>query len=113
MKEEKELNLFRQTIPKQPASIQYWKEMVQIIIDHNCTDPNKIEMNFDALIPYLSNNVISQLYIQLLEYYKNLDSEGAAYYWEIFDNDFKNESSYISENTSMDGDFDDNDFFYD
>ena len=46
MKEEKELNLFRQTKPKQPASIQCWEEMVQVIIGNHCTDLNKIEMNF-------------------------------------------------------------------
>ena len=113
MKEEKRINLFKQSKLKPALPLLYWERMVQEIIDNNCNDHSKIESNFDALTPYLSNEKISHLYIQLLEYYKNIDSEGAAYYWEIFDTDFKNDTSFILENSTTIADFENDDFFYD
>ena len=107
MKEEKKVDLFKHAKPKQLAPSQLCENIVRTIIDNNCKDPNQIEWNFDALIPHLSNVVISGLYVELLEYYKVIDAEGAAYYWEIYDNDYRTDPNSISLDAFNE------DFFYD
>lgn len=107
MKEEKKIDFIKHIKHKQLDISLICKNVAHTIMDNKCEDPNKIEWSLDALIPHLSNKEVRQLYIDLLEYYKNIDSEGAAYYWEIFDNDYRIHPNSISLNSFNE------DFFYD
>jgi hypothetical protein len=58
---------------------------VTALIANETTDSNTIEHTLDSLLSLTEMGVGEELYIRLLEYYKTIDPEGAAFYWEAFD----------------------------
>jgi hypothetical protein len=55
------------------------------IIEHNSKDSNEIEHCLDTLLSLTIHGVADDLFIQLLEYYKTVDEEGALFYWNEYD----------------------------
>ncbi|RQP15586.1 MAG: hypothetical protein EAS52_14635 [Parapedobacter sp.] len=47
-------------------------------------DKNAIEHYLDRLLSLTTMGVGNDLFVKLLEYYKTIDSEGAAFYWEEY-----------------------------
>lgn len=61
------------------------KNEVNDIIDRNSKDSNEIEHCLDTLLSLTNKGVADDLFIQLLEYYKTIDEEGALFYWNEYD----------------------------
>lgn len=59
------------------------------LIDSKNTDVNTIENTLDTLLSITDWGVGRELFVKLLEYYKSIDAEGAAFYWNEYDNDEK------------------------
>lgn len=55
------------------------------IIERNSKDSNEIEHCLDTLLSLTIRGVADNLFIQLLEYYKTVDEEGALFYWNEYD----------------------------
>lgn len=113
MKREKKINLVKKQKTKKAVSLKHWEERVYEIIIGKCKNPSKIELNFEELSRHLSNEKIRNLFIQLLEYYKEIDSEGAAYYWKLFDNHFNMDLEFIADDLVVFEDLEGEDSFYD
>lgn len=50
-------------------------------------DKNTIENTLDTLLSLVDMGIGKELFMRLLEYYKTLDAEGAAFYWNEYDQD--------------------------
>ena len=50
-------------------------------------DKNIIESTLDTLLSLTDLGVGKELFIKFLEYYKTIDTEGAAFYWNEYEND--------------------------
>lgn len=61
------------------------KNEVNEIIERNSKDSNEIEHCLDTLLSLTIHGVADDLFIQLLEYYKTVDEEGALFYWNVYD----------------------------
>lgn len=48
-------------------------------------ESNIIEHQLDTLLSLTIHGVGDTLFIQLLEYYKTIDAEGAVFYWNEYD----------------------------
>lgn len=59
---------------------------VSSLIDTQTKDSTEIEHCLDTLLSLTTHGVGNDLYIQLLEYYKTIDEEGAMFYWKEYDN---------------------------
>jgi DNA replication initiation complex subunit (GINS family) len=59
-------------------------EVNQLIQTKN-QDKNTIEYTLDTLLSLTGLGVGKELFVRLLEYYKTIDSEGAAFYWNEYD----------------------------
>lgn len=55
------------------------------IIERNSKDSNEIEHCLDTLLSLTIHGVADNLFIQLLEYYKTVNEEGAMFYWNKYD----------------------------
>ena len=55
------------------------------MISEKSQDKNQIENTLETLLSLTTNGVADQLFIQLLDYYKTVDAEGAEFYWEEYD----------------------------
>lgn len=60
---------------------------VDQIIASKCLDAQTIERTLDTLLSIAQIGVGRELFIKLLDYYKTIDSEGALFYWNEYDND--------------------------
>lgn len=67
------------------AHLPTLKNEVNSIIERNSKDSNEIEFCLDILLSLTINGVADDLFIQLLEYYKKVDEEGALFYWNEYD----------------------------
>lgn len=61
-------------------------EINHLIVSKN-TDNNTIENTLDTLLSLTDMGVGKELFLKLLEYYKIIDAEGAAFYWNEYDKD--------------------------
>jgi hypothetical protein len=57
----------------------------QQLITGRSTDKNTIENTLDTLLSLKDFGLGNSLYIQLLEYYKTVDEDGADFYWNEYD----------------------------
>jgi hypothetical protein len=57
------------------------------LIHSESNDKNTIENTLDTLLSLIDMGVGKDLFIRLLEYYKTVDADGAAFYWNEFDKD--------------------------
>ena len=60
---------------------------VNDLIESKNQDKNTIENTLDTLLSLNDLGVGKELFLKLLEYYKTIDSEGAAFYWNEYDKD--------------------------
>ena len=60
---------------------------VNSIIHDKVQNNNTIEGVLDTLLSMTDMGVGKDLFIKLLNYYKTIDAEGAAFYWNEFDKD--------------------------
>lgn len=58
---------------------------INTIISEKSQNKNQIENTLETLLSLTTNGVADQLFIQLLDYYKTVDAEGAEFYWEEYD----------------------------
>lgn len=60
------------------------EEINELITKHS-TDESKIENTLDTLLSMYMHGIGEKLFLQLLEYYKTVSEEGAAFYWNEYD----------------------------
>ena len=60
------------------------KEVKQLIKTKS-VDTNTIEHYLDTLLSLTMHGIGDILFVQLLDYYKTLDAEGALFYWNKYD----------------------------
>jgi hypothetical protein len=58
---------------------------INALIQTGSKDKNTIENSLDTLLSLIDMGIGKQLFVQLLEYYKTIDAEGAAFYWNEYD----------------------------
>lgn len=58
---------------------------VNSLIESENKDCQLIENYLDSLLSITAHGVADDLFIKLLEYYKSVDIEGAAFYWNEYD----------------------------
>ena len=58
---------------------------INTVISEKSQNKNQIENTLETLLSLTTNGVADQLFIQLLDYYKTVDAEGAEFYWEEYD----------------------------
>lgn len=63
------------------------KAEVEQLIANKVTDENTIERHLDTLLDITNHGIAEDHFIALLEYYKKVNAEGAAFYWNEFDKD--------------------------
>lgn len=67
------------------AHLPALKAEVNSLIEEKSQDNQAIEQLLDTLLSLATMGIGEQLFIQLVEYYKTVDPEGAAFYWNEFD----------------------------
>ncbi len=60
------------------------KEIEVLIVNKNAK-PIEIERYLDTFLSLSQHGIGNNLFVKLLEYYKNIDAEGARFYWEEYD----------------------------
>jgi hypothetical protein len=55
------------------------------LIQSKNQDKNTIENTLDTLLSLIDMGIGKDLFFKLLEYYKTIDAEGAAFYWNEYD----------------------------
>jgi hypothetical protein len=73
---------FKEKLEDQLPALQ---QEIKILIESKCTDNNRIENMCDTLLSILDFGLGKKEFIQLLEYYKTVDADGAAFYWNEYD----------------------------
>lgn len=58
---------------------------IHTIIRERLQDKSQIENTLDTLLSLTAHGVADHLFIQLLDYYKTVDAEGAEFYWNEYD----------------------------
>lgn len=58
---------------------------VNQLINSQTQNTKTIEHTLDTLLSLANIGIGENLFIRLLEYYKTVDAEGAAFYWKEFD----------------------------
>jgi len=58
---------------------------ISLLIESKNRDCRVIENYLDILLSLTTHGVADDLFIKLLEYYKTVDAEGAAFYWNEYD----------------------------
>jgi hypothetical protein len=58
---------------------------VNYLIAQKSKDEHAIEHLLDTLVSLTTAGIGERLFIRLLEYYKTINAEGAADYWQIFE----------------------------
>jgi hypothetical protein len=67
------------------ASMLLLQDEADNIIIQKCRDISQIEHLLDNVSSLLYASIGHQLYLRLLEYYKPIDSEGANFYWNLYE----------------------------
>lgn len=67
------------------AHLPVLKAEVNRLIEEKSKENQAIEQLLDTLLSLATIGIGEQLFIQLVEYYKSVESEGAAFYWNEFD----------------------------
>ena len=75
---------FQQSIAQHLPALE---QEVNQLIQSKSNDKNSIENTLDTLLSLIDMGMGKDLFIQLLEYYKTIDYDGAAFYWNEYDND--------------------------
>ena len=60
---------------------------IKALVQRGNTDTNTIENTLDTLLSLTQMGIGKELFVQLIEYYKTLDPEGAVFYWNEYDTD--------------------------
>jgi uncharacterized protein YlxW (UPF0749 family) len=76
------IKAFQQNLQQHIPALE---QEVQQLIAGKSKDKNSIENTLDTLLSLMDFGVGDGLYIQLLEYYKTVDAEGADFYWNEYD----------------------------
>ncbi len=63
---------------------------VNQLIKNESVDSKIIENYLDTLLSLTNHGIGDKLLVQLLEYYKTIDVEGALFYWNEYDKEDKN-----------------------
>jgi hypothetical protein len=88
---DKTLNSIKEIINKFNKNLQTLlpplEAEIKQLITNNVTDDNIIEHHLDTLLDLTNHGIAQDLFITLLAYYKNVNAEGAAFYWNEFDKD--------------------------
>ena len=58
---------------------------VKRLINEKSVDAKTIEHYLDTLLSLTMHGIGDNLFVQLLDYYKTLDAEGALFYWNKYD----------------------------
>lgn len=81
----------KQTIKAFQESLKQHLPALQLeindLIQSGNQDKNTIENTLDTLLSLVDMGVGKELFLQLLEYYKTIDADGAAFYWNEYDKD--------------------------
>lgn len=81
----------KQTIAEFQKSLSLHLPALEADINHliqsKNQDKNTIENTIDTLLSLTDMGVGKELFLKLLEYYKTIDAEGAAFYWNEYDKD--------------------------
>lgn len=80
----KAIEVFQQSLQ---AHLPALEAEVNHLIDSKSIHSNIIENTLDTLLSITDMGVGKELFIKLLEYYKTIDDEGAAFYWNEYDKD--------------------------
>ena len=67
------------------------KTDIESLINAGSKDSNIIAHTLDTLLSLTQMGVGTALFVQLLEYYKTIDAEGAAFYWNEYDKEEEEE----------------------
>jgi len=59
---------------------------VNDLIKSGYKERNSIEQTLDTLLSLVNMGFAENLFLRLLDYYKTIDEEGAAFYWNEYDN---------------------------
>jgi hypothetical protein len=59
---------------------------VNDLIKSGYKELNSIEQTLDTLLSLVNMGFAENLFLRLLDYYKTIDEEGAAFYWNEYDN---------------------------
>jgi hypothetical protein len=59
---------------------------VNELIKSGYKERNSIEQTLDTLLSLVNMGFAENLFLRLLDYYKTIDEEGAAFYWNEYDN---------------------------
>lgn len=66
------------------------EEEVQQLIQSKNTNSKTIENYLDTLLSLTMHGIGDKLFIQLLNYYKTINAEGAMFYWNEYDKEEDN-----------------------
>ena len=77
------IEAFQQSLQQHIPALE--AEINHLIVSKN-TDKNTIENTLDTLLSITDWGVGRELFVKLLEYYKTIDAEAAAFYWNEYDN---------------------------
>ncbi len=58
---------------------------VNDLIKSGYKERNSIEQTLDTLLSLVNMGFAENLFLRLLDYYKTIDEEGAAFYWNEYD----------------------------
>lgn len=67
------------------AQLPFLEQEVIGLIANKSRSTHDIERLLDTLLDYQQMGVGNHLFIRLLEYYKTVDAEGAADYWQFYE----------------------------
>jgi hypothetical protein len=65
--------------------LPYIEAETAALITRREQDSNVIERQLDNLLSLTDLGIADDIYVRLLEYYKTVDAEGAAFYWKEYD----------------------------
>ncbi|OJV98406.1 MAG: hypothetical protein BGO52_11500 [Sphingobacteriales bacterium 44-61] len=77
--------LIRQSHSSLEAYLPSFQKVVDSVIMQGSTDTKEIEHLLDSLSSLLYVGIGHQLYLRLLDHYKTIDSEGAGFYWDLYE----------------------------
>jgi hypothetical protein len=78
------IEAFQETINQHLPALE--ADVNQIIISQN-QNTKTIEHTLDTLLSISNIGIGENLFVKLLEYYKTIDADGAAFYWKEYDNE--------------------------
>ena len=76
------IHVFLENIKQQ---LPFLEAEIAALIARKEKDSMVIERQLDTLLPLTDFGIADDLFIRLLEYYKNIDAEGTAFYWKEYD----------------------------